>query len=596
MNNIKKVSFWQIFWPSLISGIVLIVVFFVFFSSIISSILKPKPDFSIEKNTVLHLQLNGPIKELGNQDLNPYNLGIINNIGLSGLLYGFEKAANDNNVKGLFIELKGTQCGYETATEIRNAIKKFEEESGKFVIAYNSGELVSLKEYYIASAATSNYGFHSTTFQFLGLGSELMFYKGLLDKLDLKMQIIRGPNNAFKSAVEPYYLTEMSDSSRLQMQTILDNLWYSVKSGISQDRNISMDKLEDIADRGLVRRFKEGVKYNFIDSVKYRDEVIQLIADQMKVDNTDDINFKSFEKYADEKFIIQQNIANATNANVAVIVAQGNITTDGDGVASAKITKLFRKARKDRDIKTIVFRVNSPGGSALASEEIWREVELANQEKKVIVSMGDLAASGGYYIATPASKIFAQKTTITGSIGVFGVIPYTGKMLEHKLGLSFDRVSTNKHAVMSTNKKLTPDELSIIQDEVDTTYYQFLQRVADGRGMSVDQVNKIARGRVWTGGDALQVGLVDTLGGLNDAIAYAIKDAEIIDPVIRYYPKVKKGAWRKILESISEDENEDDNIQQSFPIPKEVINTYGHIKEIEDYTGIQARLPYKIIW
>lgn len=594
MKDNKKVSFWRIFWPSLISGIVIIVIFFVFFSSVISSVLKPRPDYDIEKNTVLHLTLKDPIRELGNQDINPYNFGMINNIGLSALLYGFEKAAKDRNVKGLLIELKGAQCGYETASEIRQAIKKFEDETGKFVIAYHSGELVSLKEYYIASAANQNYGFHSTTFQFLGLGSELMFYKGLFDKLDLKMQIIRGPNNDFKSAVEPYFLEEMSDSSRLQMETILNNLWTSVKSGISQDRNISMEKLDNIADEALVRRLQESVKYNFIDSLKYRDEILELLASEIGEENIENLKLKSFEKYADEKFITQQNIANATNANVAVIVAQGNITTDGDGIASNKVTKLFRKARKDKDIKTIVFRVNSPGGSALASDEIWREVKLANQEKNVIVSMGDLAASGGYYISAPGAKIFAQNTTITGSIGVFGVIPYTGKMLENKLGLSFDRVSTNKHSVMTTNKELTPAELSIIQSEVDTTYYQFLKRVAEGRGMSVEQVNTIARGRVWTGGDALRVGLVDTLGGLNDAIAYAVKEAELVDPVIRYYPKVEKGPWRKIMESISEDK--DNNIQQKSPIPKELINTYDHIKEVEELTGIQARLPYKILW
>ncbi len=594
MKNTKKVSFWQIFWPSLISGIVLIIIFFVFFSSIISSVLKPKPGFDIEKNTVLHLQLDGPIREMGNEDIDPFSFGMINNTGLSALLYGFERAAKDKNVKGIFIELKNVQCGYETATEIRNAIKKFENESGKFVVAYHSGELVGLKEYYIASAATENYGFHSSTFQFLGLGSELMFYKGLFDKLDLKMQVIRGPNNSFKSAVEPYFLTEMSDSSRLQLEVLLTNLWTSVKTGISQDRSISMKKLEEIADNGMVRRLQDGVQYGFIDSLKYRDEVLQLIANKMNVEKTKDLKVKSFEKYAEEKFITQQNIANASNANVAVIVAQGGISTDGEGIASAKITRLFRKARNDQDIKTIVFRVNSPGGSALASEEIWREVKLANQEKKVIVSMGDLAASGGYYISTPASKVFAQKTTITGSIGVFGVIPYTGKMLENKLGLSFDRVSTNKHAVMSTNKKLTPAELAIIQSEVDTTYYQFLRRVAEGRGMTVDQVNTIARGRVWTGADALKVGLVDTLGGLEDAIAYAVQDANIVEPVIRYYPKVEKGSWRKIIESISEDS--DEGIKQRALIPKEVIQTYGHIKELEEITGIQARLPYKIIW
>ena len=210
--------------------------------------------------------------------------------------------------------------------------------------------------------------------------------------------------------------------------------------------------------------------------------------------------------------------------------------TDGDGLTSKEICKLFQDVRKNKSIKTVVFRINSPGGSALASDEIWREVALTNKTKKVIVSMGDVAASGGYYIAAPASYIFAEPTTITGSIGVFGMIPFTGKMLENKLGMTFDRAGTNKHSVMTTNRKLTPEEFTIIQEEVDAIYAQFLERVSVGRGMTTEEVNTFARGRVWTGTDALAIGLVDELGGISSAISYAAKKASIKDKKILYYP------------------------------------------------------------
>jgi len=590
----KKVSFWRVFWPSLTSGIVLTIIFFVILASIIGSLFNSKPIYTVENNTVLHLELNGEIGEMSKSEVSFSSFQMINRIGLADLLYGFEKAAKDDRIKGIFIELKGANCGYATATEIRDAIKKFEKESGKFVVAYHSGEAIGLRQYYIASAASENYGFHSSMFEFLGLGAELMFYKGLFDKLDLEMQVIRGSNNDFKSAVEPYFLTEMSDSSRLQLETYLNNIWTAIKTNIIQDKDITVDELEMIADSSLVRRVQQAVEHKLIDEVKYRDEIIQLIADKAGIKNVDDLNLKGFEKYAKKKFEDNQNIAHSKKADIAVVIAEGAVVVDGDGMASNKITKLLREARKDKDIKTIVFRINSPGGSALASDEIWREVKLANEQKKVIVSMGDVAASGGYYIAAPASKIFAQETTITGSIGVFGVIPYTGAMLENKLGLTFDRISTNKHAILSTNRKMSPKEYAIIQNEVDFIYSEFLQRVAEGRGMTIDQVNRVARGRVWTGKDALNVGLVDTLGGIQDAIAYAAKDAGIENPVIRYYPKIKKEAWMDIVEAIS-DEDEDNRVKDSA-IPEEMMHMYKRIKQIEQLTGIQARLPYEIIW
>ncbi|RFC55373.1 signal peptide peptidase SppA [Brumimicrobium aurantiacum] len=591
MTN-KKVSFWRIFWASLVAGLTIIILIFVLFMGAIGSLMNSKPVYTVKDKTILHLELSGQIDEITRHEMNFGTIGMANQTGLVDLLYGFEKAAKDDRIKGVFIELKGANCGYSTATEIRKAIDRFEEESGKFVVAYHSGEFVSLKQYYIASAASENYGFHSSMFEFLGLGTELMFYKGMFDKLDLEMQVIRGSNNDFKSAVEPYFLTEMSDSSRLQLQTYLNNIWTAVKSDIGEARGIPTEELDRIADSSLIKRVEQAVKYNLLDGVKYRDEVIQLLADKIKIENTDDLNFKGFEKYAKKKFEAQQNVAHTKKANIAVIVAEGAVTVDGDGLASNNITKLLREARKDKDIKTIVFRVNSPGGSALASDEIWREVKLANEEKKVIVSMGDLAASGGYYIAAPASKIFARETTITGSIGVFGVIPYTGKMLENKLGLTFDRVSTNKHSVLSTNKKLTEKEMSLIQKEVDHTYSNFLNIVAEGRNMTVDQVNEVARGRVWTGLDALKVGLVDTLGGINDAIAYAAKDAKIEHPIIRYYPKVEKEAWMEFIEAFEENEE----AVKGNMVPEELTNMYNRVKNVEQMTGIQARLPYEIIW
>lgn len=588
----KKVSFGRVFWPSLLASIVVLIILGTVITLIISSAVGSKPVYSVEKKTVLHMTLEGEIGEMSKSDLSPSTFSFINTVGLVDLLYGLEKAANDDRISGLFLELDGAQCGYATATEIRNAINKFEE-SGKFVVAYNKGEAVSLKQYYIASAANESYGFPSTMFEFLGLGTELMFFKGMFDKLDLEMQVVRGSNNDFKSAVEPFFLTEMSDSSRMQVKRYLTGIWDNVRTEIGEEKKIDSKTLNMYADSSMIRRITHAVQYDLIDDEKYRDEVIALIGEKLDISNVEDINFKSFETYAQKKFKSNQSINHGKKANVAVIIAEGGVVTEGEGLSSANITKLFQKARRDKDIKTIVFRINSPGGSALASDEIWREVKLANEEKKVIVSMGDVAASGGYYIAAPADKIFAEATTITGSIGVFGVIPYTGAMLENKLGLSFDRVSTNDHAVLSTNQKLSEEEFAVVQEEVDYIYDQFLSRVAEGRGMTKPEVNVVARGRVWTGEDAKKNGLVDEIGGLTDAINYAAEQAGIADKdqIIRYYPKVEEKPWMEFIESL---EDSEESTGQAA-IPQEMMELCKRIRSIENLTGIQARLPYEIV-
>jgi protease-4 len=325
----------------------------------------------------------------------------------------------------------------------------------------------------------------------------------------------------------------------------------------------------------------------------YRDEVMAKISSKVGIEKDDELEMESFEKYARKKFRQDQLLAKKDKPNIAVILAEGGVAVDGDGLTSKEICKLFQDVRKNKSIKTVVFRINSPGGSALASEEIWREVYLTNKKMKVIVSMGDVAASGGYYIATPASMIFAEPTTITGSIGVFGMIPYTGRMFEEKLGMTFDRAQTNKHAIMSTNKKLTSEELTLIQSEVDDIYDLFLQRVAKGRKMTKEQVNVIARGRVWTGTDALRIGLVDKLGGIEEAIAYAAKDAKIDKAKVLYYPQRKSDKWIDLLEQL-EDEDTEIAVKQSAQLPKDLMDQYNKLKRIEGYSGIQMRLPYEI--
>lgn len=593
----KKVTFGRIFWPSLVAvlivSVISLILFFVFLGGLIGSFAEPTP-YAISDKTVLHMTLEGELAENGSTKFNPSTVGIDNKVGLSDLLFGLEKAKTDNNIKGVFIEINDLSCGFATAREIREAINDFEK-SGKFAVAYNAGEVITQKEYYVASAANQNFGFPTSTMEFVGLGTELMFFKNTLDMLEVEMQVIRGKNNDFKSAVEPYFRTEMSDSSRLQINRYLKSIWTDIRTDIGKDRKIAIEDLDAMAENMVIHRAADAVKHKLLDAVKYRDEVMDLIAKKAGVKSVDDLNLSSFEKYAKKKFYASQSGMGFGNANVAVILAEGDVSVDGDGLTSKKICKYLHEARMDKDIKTIVLRINSPGGSALASDEIWREVSLANKKKKVIVSMGDVAASGGYYIAAPADVIFAQPTTITGSIGVFGVIPFTGNMLQNKLGLTFDRASTNKHAVISTNRKLTEEEFTTIQNEVDVIYAQFLNRVSEGRGMTVEAVNQVARGRVWTGADALKVGLVDKLGGINDAIRYAAKKAGVKDVKIKYWPKKKEDALSEIFEQFAESEQNEEMLVSQKGMPESLRFYYEQLKKLEQLKGIQMRMPYEIV-
>ncbi len=594
----KKIGFGKIFWPSLIAALIVSIlgsiIFLLVTAGLISgfSDLKPEP-FSVKENTVLHITLDGEISEVSDTKFNKSQLSFENKIGLSDLLFGFKNAALDENIKGVFIDIKDVNCGYSTAKEIRQAINEFEK-SGKFAIAYNSGEYVSQKEYYIASAANLNYGFPTTAMEFVGLGAELMFFKKTLEKLDVEMQVIRGKNNDFKSAVEPFFRENMSDSSRVQIEKYISSMWADIKSDIAHDRKTTIKQLNNIAENATIHRVEDGVKYKLIDAVKYRDEVIDILKQKSGLDLSEDLNLQSFEKYSKKLFYEDQTIAKLDEPNIAVILAEGEISTDGNGLTSKDICKLFQDVRNNKTIKTVVFRINSPGGSALASDEIWREVKLTNKKQKVIVSMGDVAASGGYYIAAPAFKIFAEPTTITGSIGVFGVIPFTGNLLTNKLGLTFDRAATNKYSVMSLNRRLTQEELGLIQVEVDQIYTQFMKNVSDGRKLTIPQVNAIARGRVWTGRDALKIGLVDELGGLTDAINYAAKNEGISNKKVLYYPLKEADPISELIEKIEEETTSKNSKASKIELPVEIMNYYNQLKNLESYSGIQMRMPYQI--
>lgn len=593
----KKVSFWKIFWPSLIAAAIVSILGVVIWVIVLSSLFQEEP-FIVKEKTVLHMKLDGEIGERTEASFNPNTLSLDNQLGIATILHGLKSAKKDSKIKGVFLELNGLNCGISSAREIRNAINDFEK-SGKFVVAYYKGEYISTKDLYVSSAADESYGFPTTNVQFLGLGAELMYFKKLFDKLNVEMQVIRGSNNDFKSAVEPFFREDLSDSARHQTQTYLNSLWLDMRTDIAKDRKLSADNLDVLAENVQITNTTDAVKHKLIDGVKYRDEVMKIIAKKLNLKKSSSIELLSFKKYANEKFLSDQKVyqhdevgSEKFDANIAVILAEGSITTSGDELTSKDICKLFQDARENKSIQTVVFRINSPGGSALASDEIWREVKLTNKKKPVIVSMGDVAASGGYFIAAPATTIFAQPTTITGSIGVFGVIPYTGAMLEDKLGITFDRVTTNTHSVMTTNRKLTESEFAIIQSEVDDIYSQFLDRVSEGRGMTKEEVNVIARGRVWTGRDAQRIGLVDELGGLQDAIDYAAKKSKIKSPKVLYYPFAKEDKFAALLNQL--DNETSVKMQQSSGMPEELTKMYARMKALESYKGIQMRLPFEV--
>ena len=561
--------------------------------------------FEVKENTVLHLELDEPIQDITNGP--EFGFGGMSSLsaGLIDIMDGIYQAKDDANIEGIFLDLTDVNAGLASVSELREALIDFKK-SDKWIVAYGRGEYFSEKAMYLASVSNEVYLFPSLVMEWNGIGVERMFFKGTLDKLGVKVQIIRGSNNDFKSAVEPFFLSEMSDSARHQTQVMINNMWGSMVDDISSDRDIPSDSLNKYADQLSIRTAQDAAAFGFVDGLKYPDEVFAIMQEKMGVDDLDDINFLDLNEYVFKTVIKDADEADDPEGDrIAIILTEGGVTTgEGKEVHSTTVAKNIRKARLDDDIKGILIRVNSPGGSALASDIIWREVVLAKREKPVYISMGNVAASGGYYISCAADKIYASENTITGSIGVFGMIPYTGDMMKDKLGVTSDYVSTHKHSVLSLNKKLSEEELQVVQSEVDRIYDEFLERVAEGREkLSKERVNEIGRGRVWSGIDALRIGLVDELGSFKKAKSDLLAKVELDEEDVEYFPKRKYPTLLKLKEMFSsfddqedgdEGETEASNEITSSPLYKAYVNLMQDFKGLDLQPGIKARLPYTI--
>ncbi|WP_286736579.1 MULTISPECIES: signal peptide peptidase SppA [Sphingobacterium] len=569
-----------------ISFVVLFIVLMGIIGAIISSASSDQ-EIVVKSNSVLYLSFDYDITE--RSEANP--LGSLNlpgystkNIGLDDILARIKYAATDGNIKGIYLDASHIGVGFASLKEVRDELLAFKK-TGKFVVAYNAG--YDQKAYYVASIADKVYVNPQGTIDFRGLASSTMFYKDLLDKVGVEMQIVKV--GTFKSAVEPYFLNKMSDPNRLQVTSYLGSIYSTFINEIAASRNIAADSIRAIANDYRVRDADDAVKYKLADAKLYKDELLSDLRERLKISEKDEISFVSLLDY--NKKIKDD----ASGSEVAVLYAAGEIV-DGEGtgpgqIGGDKFSRELRKLREDDAIKAVVLRVNSPGGSALASDIIWREVILTKKVKPVIVSMGDLAASGGYYISAAADSIFAEPTTITGSIGVFGVIPNFQNLMNNKIGVHYDGVKTGKFADLMTSfdRPLTAEERDIIQREVDKVYGTFTKVVADGRKLSIADVDSIGQGRVWTGAQGLNNKLVDRLGNLDAAIQAAAKKANLSKYKVSQYPE-KEDPFTSILNNSKE--------KVQVWVAKEQMGEYYRyfdvMKKATAQTGVQARLPYSV--
>ncbi|WP_336828873.1 signal peptide peptidase SppA [Sphingobacterium multivorum] len=569
-----------------ISFVVLFIVLMGIIGAIISSASSDQ-EIVVKSNSVLYLSFDYDISE--RSEANP--LGSLNlpgystkNIGLDDILARIKYAATDGNIKGIYLDASHIGVGFASLKEVRDELLAFKK-TGKFVVAYNAG--YDQKAYYVASTADKVYVNPQGTIDFKGLASSTMFYKDLLDKVGVEMQIVKV--GTFKSAVEPFFLNKMSDPNRLQVTSYLGSIYSTFINEIAASRNIAADSLRAIANDYRVRDADDAVKYKLADAKLYKDELLSDLRKRLKISEKDEVSFVSLLDYN------KKLKDDASGSEVAVLYAAGEIV-DGEGtgpgqIGGDKFSRELRKLREDDAVKAVVLRVNSPGGSALASDIIWREVILTKKVKPVIVSMGDLAASGGYYISAAADSIFAEPTTITGSIGVFGVIPNFQNLMNNKIGVHYDGVKTGKFADLMTSfdRPLTAEERDIIQREVDKVYGTFTKVVADGRKLSIADVDSIGQGRVWTGAQGVDNKLVDRLGNLDAAIQAAAKKAKLSNYKVSQYPE-KEDPFTSILNNSKE--------KVQVWVAKEQMGEYYRyfdvVRKATAQTGVQARMPYSV--
>ena len=579
------------FFKSFFAALLAIVVFCLLIFGILlvaASVSNSKP--SVGSNAVLVVDLSTEFKEQAQQKSLGSLFGNASNDvpGLYDMVRMIHFAKSDSSIKGIYIKAEDNSNGMASSEELRTAIADFKR-TGKFVIAY--GAVIPQRAYNVATIADKVYCNPAGGVEWDGFSYTGMFFKGLLDKLEIEPQVFYA--GKFKSATEPFRFTSMTDANRLQSSVFMNDFYSHFLIQVSAARNIDTGTLHKLANIGAVQTANDALQFGLVDGLKYDDDIKSEILKRLGKEKKGTINFINPGKYAQAVSFKKT----SGDDKIAIIYAQGDIV-DGKGnddeVGSETFIKLLRDARLDDDVKAIVFRVNSPGGSALASEEIWREVTLAKKAKPVVLSMGDYAASGGYYISCNADSVFADNGTITGSIGVFSIIPNLQNAFKDKLGITFDGVKTAPYAdAGSTTRPLSEQEKKFFQSSVDTIYNLFKTRVASGRKKSVDYIDSIAQGRVWTGDDGIEVGIVDRIGTLQDAVNCAARMAKLSDYRTREYPEPAT-IFNKIM-------NSDVNASVKEDAVKEQLGDNGYmfliqLKKLESMIGVaQARLPCEII-
>jgi len=594
-------QFLKFVFASFVGSILFVGILIFFFVGIIAVVgASADKKTTINDDSVLHLTFDNELVDRTDEgqlelDFGPFQG--MSKTGLNTVLASLEHAKTDPKIKGVFLDLSSVSGGYASLREIRKKLLEFKTESGKPVIAYSDG--YTQGSYYLATAANEIYLQPKGDFDYRGLRTEYMFLKGMFAKLDVDMQFIRGSNNKFKSFGETYTEEKMSPANREQVRLLLDGFWSEHRTAVSSSRNIPEEKLDQIAEALQVRNAPTALEFGLVDGLKFRDEVLDLLRERMDLKKGEDINTADLRTYS-RSFtpgkVKGEGETTSGKDKLAVIYAEGSIamgkSSDGT-IGGASLSETIREAREDSTVKAIVLRVNSPGGSGLASDIIWREVQLARDVKPVVVSMGNVAASGGYYIAAPATKIFAEPTTITGSIGVFGIIPNLEGFFKNKIGITFDGEKTHKFAdMMTTSRALTAEERLLIQGYIDDFYDGFIERVATGRNMTLAQVDSVGQGRVWTGTDAKRLGLVDELGGLEDAIAAAAEMAGLTG-----YKQVEMPKQKDLLQQIMEDLGTGTSMWAAslwLGEDAKMLDQYKRLREVREQTGIIARMPFNL--
>ncbi len=585
-------QFFKFMFASMLGFFLTFVIIFFIMVGVIASIasFSRKEVVEVEKQSVLHLTLEREIVDRGGrspfESFDFMSFSPTTTIGLNDLINNLKKAKEDENIEGVFLDLTFVNAGWSSIDEIRQAIEDFKE-SGKFVISY--GDSYTQNAYYLATVADEIYLHPEGIVDFRGINAEMFFLKNMLDRLGIDPQIIR--HGEYKSAGEMFNQERMSPENREQVTSYINSIWNNIMADIAKSRGLSVNHLNQVANELLTRTSELSLEWDMIDGIMYRDEILDEIRTRIGIDLQDDINFVSLSQY--ERAPRPKSMERPrTRDKIAVVYGMGNILP-GSGsetsIGSDRIAGAIREARKDTTVKAIVFRINSPGGSALASDVILREVELASREKPVIASMGDVAASGGYYIACKADLIVANPNTITGSIGVFGMIPNMQDFFNEKLGITFDNVKTNDFSdLASVTRPLSRAEREIIKESIENVYETFIGHVAEGRDMTTSTVDELGQGRVWSGAEARQNGLIDEFGGLNFAIEKAAELAELEVYRLVEYPKRKDFLAR---------------LRQDFGGIKEerlknklgsAYHFYQQVDKVNEMTGILMRMPYDL--